>query len=310
MGCDRGSERPRRVRIPIVSAASTQSGYIDELLRTMGVSATTAQHTQDLILRPVSVTLVAVTCWIAAHFGSRLIRKALGRYSERVKHAGDPNQALRIDTVSRIVANSWRVGVWLLGIVTMLSIIGINLTPFLAGATVIGATIGFGAQSLVRDFLSGFLMLLEDQFRLGDVITINDLTGTVEEVSLRVTRLRSADGVGWYIPNGQILRLGNTSRHWSRALVHVLVRSNAPIGEALTIIAAAAQDVATREDLAPLLSSKPNVLGVTNVASTGLTIDVEVRTRPGEDDRVARALREGILDALGTTDLLALTDSE
>ena len=276
----------------------------------MGVSAGTAQHTQDLILRPVSVTLVAASCFVAGRFGSRLIRRALGRYSRRVENAGDPSQALRIDTVSRIVANSWRVTVWILGIITILSIIGINLTPFLAGATVIGATIGFGAQSLVRDFLSGLLMLLEDQFRLGDVITVNDLTGTVEEVSLRVTRLRSADGVAWYIPNGQILKLGNTSRHWSRALVHVLVRPNVPLGETLAVIAAAAQGVASREDLAPLLSSKPTVLGVTNVASTGLTIDVEVRTRPGEDDRVARALREGILDALGTTDLLAVTDAD
>ena len=293
-----------------MSAASTPSGYIDELLRTLGVSSATAQHTQDLILRPVSVAFVAASCLVAAHFGSRLIRRALGRYSRRVEHAGDPSQALRIDTVSRIIANSWRVAVWILGVITILSIIGINLTPFLAGATVIGATIGFGAQSLVRDFLSGLLMLLEDQFRLGDVVTVNDLTGTVEEVSLRVTRLRSADGVAWYIPNGQILKLGNTSRHWSRALVHVLIRANAPIGEALSIIDSAAQGVASREDLSPLLSSKPSVLGVTNVASSGLTIAVEVRTRPGEDDRVARALREGILDALGSTDLLAVTDAE
>lgn len=289
---------------------STSSGYIDELLRTMGVSPNAAQHTQDLILRPVSVALVAAACFLAAHFGSRLIRKALGRYSRRIHSAGDPSQALRIDTVSRIVANSWRVAVWLLGIITMLSIIGINLTPFLAGATVIGATIGFGAQSLVRDFLSGFLMLLEDQFRIGDVVTVNDLTGTVEEVSLRVTRLRGADGTAWYVPNGQITKLGNTSRHWSRALVHVLVRPNAPLSEALRVIAAAAQGVAEREEFAPLFSSKPNVLGVTNVASTGLTIDVEARTRPGEDDKVARALREGIIDALGTTDLLAVADSE
>lgn len=293
-----------------MSAASPSSGYIDELLRLLGVSPGAAQHTQDLLLRPVSVILIALTCWVSSHFGSRVIRKTLGRYSRRLQASGDPGQALRIDTIARIVANIWRVAVWVIGIITMISVTGINLTPLLAGATIIGATIGFGAQPLVRDFLSGFLMLLEDQFRIGDVVTVNDLTGTVEEVSLRVTRLRSAEGTAWFIPNGQILKLGNTSRHWSLALVHVLVRPNAPISEALVAITAAANEVAEREDLAPLFASKPSVLGVTDVASTGITVDIEARTRPGDNDTVARALREGILDHLGSSGLLAVTDPE
>ena len=293
-----------------MSAASPSSGYIDELLRILGVSPGAAQHNQDLILRPVSVILIALTCWLSSRFGSRLIRKGLGRYSLRVQTGGDTSQALRIDTVARIVANIWRVAVWIVGVITMISVTGVNLTPLLAGATVIGATIGFGAQSLVRDFLSGFLMLLEDQFRIGDVVEVNDLVGTVEEVSLRVTRLRSADGTAWFIPNGQILKLGNTSRHWSLALVHVLVRPNAPISEVLSAIAIAASAVAAREDLAPLFMSKPIVLGVTDLTSTGITVDIEARTRPGDNDTVARALREGILDHLGSSDLLAVADPE
>ena len=293
-----------------MSAASPSTGYIDELLRTLGVGASAAQHTQDLLLRPVSVVLIVSGCWAGAHFGSRLIKRVLGRYSRHIHEGGEPSQGLRIDTVARIVANTWRVAVWVLGLITVLSVIGINLTPFLAGATVIGATIGFGAQSLVRDFLSGLLMLLEDQFRIGDVVVVNDLTGTVEEVSLRVTRLRSADGTAWYIPNGQILKLGNTSRHWSLALVHVLVRPTAPIQEALAAIAEAADEVAAREDLAPLFNSRPKLLGVTNVASSGITIDVEARTRAGDNDTVARGLREGILDRLGASGLLASTDPE
>ena len=293
-----------------MSASSPSSGYIDELLRLLGVSPGAAQHTQDLILRPVSVLLIALTCWLSSRFGSRLIRRALGRYSFRIQRGGDASQALRIDTVARIVANIWRVAVWIVGVITMISVTGVNLTPLLAGATVIGATIGFGAQSLVRDFLSGFLMLLEDQFRIGDVVEVNDLVGTVEEVSLRVTRLRSADGTAWFIPNGQILKLGNTSRHWSLALVHVLVRPNAPISEALAAIATAAAEVAARDDLEALFMSKPVVLGVTDVASTGVTVDIEARTRPGDNDTVARALREGILDHLGSGDLLAVADPE
>src|SRR5487761_2550266 len=138
-----------------MSASSPSSGYIDELLRLLGVGPSAAQHTQDLLLRPTTVILIALTTWLVARFGSRLIRRGLGRYSKRVEAAGDDSQALRVDTVARIVANLWRVVAWIIGVITMISVTGINLTPLLAGAPVIGATIGFGAQSLVRNFLSG-----------------------------------------------------------------------------------------------------------------------------------------------------------
>ena len=103
----------------------------------------------------------------------------------------------------------------------MLGTIGLNLTPLLAGATVIGATLGFGAQSMVRDLLAGVLLTVEGQFDIGDTIMVGDTSGTVEDLTLRVTRLRSDDGTVWYVPNGEIRKLANSSRGWAQATVDV-----------------------------------------------------------------------------------------
>jgi small conductance mechanosensitive channel len=283
--------------------ASTPSGYIYELLHALGVSQQSALHVQDLLLRPVSVALVVLGSWLLARIGSKLIRRTLSRV--RLRHVGrDASSTRRVETVSRIVANAWRVAIFVIGIITILSIVGINLSPFLAGATVIGATIGFGAQSLVRDFLSGLLMLLEDQYRIGDLIDVNDVSGTVEEVSLRVTRLRSADGTVWFIPNGQILKLGNHSRHWSRALVSVGVAVDVAIEQATAVIEAAAREALLEPAIAAKVLSEPHVLGVSHVTPNVVTIDVVIQTQPLSGDMVERAVREAVTIALGREHML------
>ena len=106
----------------------------------------------------------------------------------------------------------------------MLSELGVNIAPIIASAGIIGIALGFGAQSLVKDFLSGIFMIFEDQYGVGDVVDVGEASGTVEAVSLRVTRLRDINGTVWYVPNGEILRVGNMSQNWSRAVVDVIGR--------------------------------------------------------------------------------------
>ena len=103
----------------------------------------------------------------------------------------------------------------------ILSQLGVNIAPIIASAGILGIALGFGAQSLVKDFLSGIFMIFEDQYGVGDVVDVGEASGTVEAVSLRVTRLRDLDGTVWYVPNGEILRVGNKSQNWSRAVVDV-----------------------------------------------------------------------------------------
>lgn len=285
-------------------STAAPSGYIYELLHLLGVSQQTALHVQDLLLRPLSVIGIIIATIVVARVGSRVIRKALGRHRARSATVGDLAQASRVDTVGRIVADAWRVAVTVIGTITILSVIGIDLAPFLAGATVIGATIGFGAQSLVRDFLSGLLMLLEDQYRIGDLVEVNDVSGTVEEVSLRITRLRSADGTVWFIPNGQILKLGNSSRHWSRALITSEVALGIPIAEAYRAIEEAARDAVGRPEIVGKVIGEAHVLGVSQVTPSAVSIDLEIRTAPAAAQEVARAIREAVTIALGQAKML------
>ena len=121
--------------------------------------------------------------------------------------------------MSGVVANIWRFFVFVVAGAIVLGMLGINLTPLLASATIIGATLGFGAQQIVRDYFSGILMTMEDQYNVGDSVTVGGVTGVVEEVTMRLTRFRGVDGTIFVIPNGDIRLVGNLSRGWARAIV-------------------------------------------------------------------------------------------
>jgi small conductance mechanosensitive channel len=166
--------------------------------------------------------VIAVVAVAVSWLGNRVIRHWIGSAARKAaaRH-GSSRSSARATTVTTLAANVWRAVVLTIAFFIALETIGINLTPLLAGATVIGATIGFGAQSLVRDLLSGFLLIVEDQFDIGDTLVVGDITGTVEDLTLRVTRLRAADGTMWVVANGEIRQLGNKSRGGSHPSTHV-----------------------------------------------------------------------------------------
>ena len=168
--------------------------------------------------------------------------------------------------------------------------LGIELGPLLAGAGILGVALGFGSQSLVKDFLSGMFILVEDQFGVGDIVDLDNQTvGTVEAVSLRTTRLRSVDGTVWHVPNGEIRRVGNKSQHWSRALIDVEVAYDADLDRAQEVIKRVAHEIA-EEDQHVL--EEPEVWGVEVLGATGVTIRLVVKTTPAEQYRVSRLLRQ------------------
>ncbi|HEX3947397.1 MAG TPA: mechanosensitive ion channel family protein, partial [Acidimicrobiales bacterium] len=206
----------------------------------------------------------------------------------------------RAATVVALISNLWRFFVGVVAFFIVLGMLGIDLTPLLASATVIGATIGFGAQALVRDYLSGVLLTMEDQFGIGDTITVNTTTGVVEDLSLRVTRIRSADGSVWYLPNGDIRRLANASRGWAKAIVDLPVPATDParLERAKDVVAAAARSVAESPRFAGTSTGPPEVLGLVTAGTDGCTLRVVVRTSPDRRFPLERALREATLGAL------------
>jgi moderate conductance mechanosensitive channel len=175
----------------------------------------------------------------------------------------------------------------------------------LASATIIGATLGFGAQQIVRDYFSGILMTMEDQFNVGDSVTVGGVTGVVEEVTMRLTRFRGVDGTIFVIPNGDIRLVGNLSRGWARAIVDFTLpgTSATDMERVRSVIAAAAHEVATSPAFAGHSTEPPTVVGLQSADSTTVTMRVMLLTVPSQRDALTRALREATLEALAKAGL-------
>jgi small-conductance mechanosensitive channel len=283
------------------NGTSSGGGWLYDLLTKAGVSSSAAHTTVEFVFRPLEVVLVIAVAALVARYGAHLIRRALGRVAHRAADRSASGRAgARSLTVVALLANLWRFFVVVVAIATILGMLGIDLTPLLASATVIGATIGFGAQSLVRDYLSGILLAVEDQFGIGDTINVNETVGVVEDLSLRVTRIRGSDGTVWYVPNGEIRRLANTSRGWAKAVVDLPVApaAAARLREVADALADAARLVARRPAFAASTTDPPEVLGMTDAVTDACTVRVALRTSPIQRDALERALRQDLVARL------------
>ncbi len=186
----------------------------------------------------------------------------------------------------------------LIAILTIMAEVGLPLAPLLASAGVGGVALGFGAQSLVKDFLSGVCMIIEDQYGVGDVIDTGEAIGTVEEVTLRVTRLRDFEGVVWFIRNGEIIRIGNKSQGWAAAYIDVPVSYEEQPERVIPILQQVIDEVCADEALASKLTEEPTVAGVESVSGGVMTVRIIAKCRPGEQFEMARVVRRRCKDAL------------
>lgn len=203
----------------------------------------------------------------------------------------------RARTISAVTRSSVTVLIWSVALLLILGEFGVNLAPLLAGAGIVGVALGFGAQSLVKDCITGLFMLVEDQYGVGDVVDVGEASGVVEAVTLRVTRLRSVDGTVWHVPNGVITRVGNKSQLWSMALLDVEVAYGTDLERASAVLLATAEEVCAREEHAADVLEPPTVPGVEQLAADGIVLRLMVKTTPGRQWALMRALRLSIKDA-------------
>ena len=171
--------------------------------------------------------------------------------------------------------------------------LGYDIAPLIASAGIIGVALGFGSQALVKDFLSGIFMIFEDQYGVGDVVDLGEASGTVEAVSLRVTRLRDVNGTVWYVRNGEILRVGNMSQNWARTVLDVDRRLQRGPGPVRRVLEDVAHDLWEDEDFKGLIIEEPEVWGVESLGVDGIVVRVTLKTAPhgavGHRPRDARA---------------------
>jgi small conductance mechanosensitive channel len=188
--------------------------------------------------------------------------------------------------------------------VLVLERLGVPLASLIAPATVAGVALGFGAQRVVQDILAGFFIITERQYGFGDLIRISNLgstsgvTGTVEDVTLRITRMRTVDGEVVIIPNGQINQVTNLSRDWARAVIDVPLPATADINRVNTVLQAVGEDVYADPSLRPLMLDAPIVMGVESIDVERFSVRVVARTLPGKQFEVGRELRARIATAL------------
>lgn len=286
-------------------------------------SKSIAQIVDWLIGRPLSIVLILIGAWVLGRISRRYVRRVitslmkpnLDLAKRRLAQIGvdRPDRLLgqadadalvvarrsaRAASVAGVICSTVTVAIWVIAFILILGELGLNLGPFIAGAGILGVAIGFGAQSLVKDCLSGLFMLMEDQYGIGDYVDLGEATGTVEEVALRATVLRGIDGTVWHVPNGEVRRVGNMSQLWSTALVDIDVAYDADLDGVRSVLLDAATEICAASEWATDVLEPPKLLGVETLGADGITLRMVVKTAPGAQWALQRALRAGFKSAL------------
>ncbi|WP_232745431.1 MULTISPECIES: mechanosensitive ion channel family protein [unclassified Corynebacterium] len=271
-----------------------------------------------LIDKPIGIALILIVAIIGSWLLRRLItkladnsvkkgklssplspRKAHRTTDKVLEKTQEARRTSRIQTLAGVGRSAVAIFVWVWAVLAILDKLGVNVAPLVASAGVVGVALGFGAQALVKDFLSGIFMLMEDQYGIGDTIDLgNGVFGDVESISLRITTVRDIDGALWYVRNGEILQVANHSDRYSVARVQVpIALSNDPT-RAVDVITTAAEEAARDSDIKDFILATPTVNGMSGLEVDHMSYRVSVKTLPGKQWDVQRAMQAKILTAM------------
>jgi small-conductance mechanosensitive channel len=263
------------------------------------------------IKAPASILLIIVSGLVFRWFVCRAIGRLVSRVSKGAvpgmlanTKAGEFLADLRPESHQRRQQRAETMGSLLKSITTgltlavvivmVLSKLGQPVAPIIASAGVVGVALGFGAQNLVKDFLSGVFNILEDQYGVGDSVDLGLASGTVEAVGLRVTRLRDVNGTVWYVRNGEILRAGNQSQNWARTVLDITVSYDADLDQVQSILQAEATALYEDPEFHDVIIEAPEVWGVERFDKDGAVVRVVLKTAPLQQWLVARAMRQHV----------------
>ncbi len=250
-----------------------------------------------LIGKPLAIVVIVVGAmvirWVASKAIDRVVARAETATLPAARQAFN-RRAQRAKSLGTLLKSITTTVVFGIAFVMVLSELGMDVAPILASAGVLGLAIGFGAQNLVKDFLSGVMMMIEDQYGVGDVVDLGEAIGTVENVGLRVTRVRDIDGTVWYVRNGEILRVGNQSQNWARTVLDISVSYSEDLARVREVLRDVAHSLWDDEDYRDIVIEEPEVWGVQNLAPEGVVVRLTLKTAPMEQWNVAREMRERI----------------
>lgn len=263
--------------------------------------------------RPLRVLFIVGLAWLAARLGRRLVSRFAAEVAERstrqrkaeveenprfrrvARLAQHKQQTVRAEkravTLGAMLESLVSIVVWTTASFLILGEVGVSLGPLIASAGIVGIAVGFGAQSIVRDFLAGIFVIVEDQYGVGDVIDVGEAIGTVEEVGFRTTQIRDISGVLWTVPNGVIQRVGNFSQIWSKSVFDIEVAYDTDIDHAMAVIKDVLDEAWHENEETATIIEEPEVQGVQAFGESAVVIRAVVKTDPAEQWAVARMIR-------------------
>ena len=257
--------------------------------------------TSDIIAIVVILLLIGAARWLVLRAIARGARTAiyLSKARNKNRDADDSARyAARTTTLAALLRSVTNVVAAVLLVLTVLAIFNVPLAPMLTSAGIAGVALGIGAQSLVRDYLAGIFLIIEDQYGVGDFVDLGTVSGTVEDVGLRVTRLRDGNGQIWYVRNGEIIRVGNQTQGWSTATIDIPIDPDEDSDQVLELLGAVVQQVHQNEELADVLIEDPQVIGVQSMEPGRVTFRIVAKTKPNQQGPVQRAILDKALHAL------------
>ncbi len=244
------------------------------------------------------IVFVFLARWI-----SRLVgRKVVAAIVRRRGSLQGADRDARAETLGRVFQNATGTAILVLGTLAILDQVGVNVTVLLGGAAVIGAAVAFGSQNLIRDFVAGFMILVENQYSVGSVVKIGDVSGVVEDISLRTTVLRDEEGVVHFIPHGQINTVSNMTYSWSRAVLTIAVSYKEDVDRVMQILLEVAQQLSHDPGFSHSIIDEPEMLGVDALGDSSVSIKFLIKTRPMRQWAVKREVLRRIkkkFDELG-----------
>ena len=265
----------------------------------------------EIVLVVLGAILMTRAVAVGGRFFTRRIDATLGDEDAVVRSEAGKHR----HSVAQVLIWLANVMIVCIAVVRIINLLGFSVTGLVAPAAVLGVALGFGAQRVVQDLLAGFFIITERQYGFGDTVRISTLgsetgiTGTVEEVSLRITKMRTINGEVVIIPNGQLVQVTNLSRDWARAVIDVPLYPNSDLSEANRILREVGADAYKDPALRELLLDEPTVMGVETISTSFVKVRMVARTLPGKQFEVSRALRARVINAFRKNNIQLPTDT-
>ncbi|MGA8113042.1 MAG: mechanosensitive ion channel family protein, partial [Actinocatenispora sp.] len=288
-----------------------------------------ASSSEWLLVKPFRIVLIILIAllvrWVVHRMIKRMtkartedgtpavLRPLKERMNNSLRESGvllSERRRQRAATIGSVLRNVVSIVIFSIAVMMILSELGVDLAPLLASAGIVGVALGFGAQSLVKDVISGMFMLLEDQYGVGDTIDLGEAIGTVEAVGLRITTVRDVNGVLWYIRNGEVIRVGNHSQSWAMAVIDIPLPFGTSMDAATETLTRAGEQLGEDPDWAEDFLEPPTVVGLQQFSREGMAVRMQAKTVAGAQWRVGREMRRRVAIELERSGIAAHMDPQ